>query len=366
MTTTLRIKEPRELLAYLPHHLGFQPESSLVAISLRGSRRQLGLVVRVDLADISDPVLGPTQLSRLVGHLVHDGADEAMLVAYCEPEVGEQQSVRDAVPAEVAAAFAEFSQACDGIVGIVDRWVVTPEAYFSWNCQDDQCCPPQGKPTTDFSQTVVAANAVYSGSAIAARRDDLVPVQRASAADRRAAQRAARHWRERERRLGTMQWRNEGVDLWLKVANRDVETLTPTLIGRLHGAMSDIRVRDAVMLAALPNSDSLPRRCVAGNCNEEVGAALDAVLDDRIGVRPGDQAAAIGEALEAVTAHGPINALAPAWTVLAWLAWWSGNGARAWLLIDRAIAADDQYRLANLVATALEAGFPPGWVRKSR
>src|SRR5688500_13414321 len=47
---TVRLSDPGEVAAALPHLLGFRPRESLVVVSLRGGRtRRFGLAARVDL-----------------------------------------------------------------------------------------------------------------------------------------------------------------------------------------------------------------------------------------------------------------------------------------------------------------------------
>src|SRR5699024_12795299 len=83
MTTTLKISEPRELLAYLPHHLGFQPHNSLVIVCVRGTGREVGLVLRVDIADIAHPEAGAYQIDHIIEHIGFDGASEIFLALDC-------------------------------------------------------------------------------------------------------------------------------------------------------------------------------------------------------------------------------------------------------------------------------------------
>lgn len=55
----------------------------------------------------------------------------------------------------------------------------------------------------------------------------------------------------------------------------------------------------------------------------------------------------------------PAHLLAPAASVLAFLAWLSGDGALAWLALDRAAEGDPPCSLAGAVAEALELALPP-------
>ncbi|HEY8717893.1 DUF4192 family protein, partial [Pengzhenrongella sp.] len=82
MDTTIRVREPRELLALLPYQLGFRPQESAVAVALRAPRGRVGLIARVDLPDLGDVLNGPQLARGLVSHLVSDGARRAVLVIY--------------------------------------------------------------------------------------------------------------------------------------------------------------------------------------------------------------------------------------------------------------------------------------------
>ncbi|WP_036959882.1 DUF4192 family protein, partial [Promicromonospora kroppenstedtii] len=48
----VRVAGPEDLLAYIPYRLGFEPVESVVVVSLTGPRQRVGLVARVDLADL--------------------------------------------------------------------------------------------------------------------------------------------------------------------------------------------------------------------------------------------------------------------------------------------------------------------------
>ncbi len=61
----------------------------------------------------------------------------------------------------------------------------------------------------------------------------------------------------------------------------------------------------------------------------------------------------------------PSELLAPAASVLAFLAWLSGDGALAWCALDRAAEGDPPCTLADAVAEALDLALPPdAWERR--
>lgn len=380
MTTTLRIREPQELLALIPYQLGFQPRASAVVVSLRGARRRVGLVARVDLDDLQDEGDGPQLARGLVSHVATDGGGAAVLVLY--PDVATAREARSQ-PA-VRAAARTFLEAAAPFVDPVDVWVVAGSGYFALACSDRHCCPPEGRPVTDLSSTMTSARMVLAGASVVSTRDDLARVPSAPEADRRRANAAANRWRARRRAAVTEEavwiWRTDSLVSWrdaLEGAQRGLRPAAP-VVGRIEAALDDTIVRDAILMTIVPCAADLAEQLVDVSSGPTgatsaaarravdagVGAAIAAVVDPDVGVRPDESVwSGAHSVLESVVAHGRRTSQAPALTLLALLTWWSGGGARAGALLDRAMAADPRYRLALLVGRALETGMPPGWVR---
>ena len=141
----------------------------------------------------------------------------------------------------------------------------------------------------------------------------------------------------------------------------------PTTVGRLLAALEDVLVRDAVLVSFVEGYDRVADRIIAGETGPGIGQALAAITDPVRGRRPDpERAAAARSVLEHAVSHATRGRHAPGLTLLAVLAWWEGDGARAGVLLDRALAADPAHRLALLVDEALRAGMPPGWARAAR
>jgi hypothetical protein len=70
--------------------------------------------------------------------------------------------------------------------------------------------------------------------------------------------------------------------------------------------------------------------------------------------------------LEAVATHVPRSRRAPAYLLLALVAWWHGDGGLAAERVSDALGVDPDYRLALLLRSAIAGGVPPGWVRRGR
>lgn len=381
METTIRTSEPRELLALIPYQLGFAPRESAVVVSIRARRSRVGLVARVDLADLADPGRGPQVARSLVGHLVADGARSVVLVVYTGAEGhGLAREAR-----------VHLAQASDHLLGEPASWVVGETGYRAMDCQDEECCPPRGRPLADLQATQIGAHMVLRGAQVVASREALGAIAPASPAARRSARRAAARWSAHlDAAVGSAalhRWRRDGLTLWrgevAKVgrapgaregwdeglgagADEPAEPVgvDATVMGRLQAALSDVLVRDAVMLGFIEGTDRVADRVVAGYAGPEVSAALRAIVDPAEGQAPDPQLhAAARTVLEDVVAHSVRHAQAPALTLLGVLAWWDGDGARAAVLLERALVASPGYRLAELLDQTLAAGMPPGWLR---
>ncbi|MBD7917101.1 DUF4192 domain-containing protein [Cellulomonas sp. Sa3CUA2] len=366
----LRLGEPRELLALVPHLLGFQPRDSAVVVSLRGRRGQVGLVARVDLADVADPTHGPQVARSLATHLHRDGARRAALVVYTETSAPGGAALAEAAASHVAEAF-------DVPFGGVEVVLVGDTTFRCRSCEET-CCPPQGHPLSDLQATRAGAEMVLAGSVVAAGREQLGDVGTAPPAARRAVARVRRRRADARVRAAVSgpqalaRWRAESLAAWRALVayaatDHRGPVSRPALLGRVEAGLVDRRVRDAVLVACLPEAGSLPERTLAHagpDEDAEIRSAIARLVDPGEGQPPDDSVRAVRSALEDVVAHGRRGGQAPAATLLATVAWWQGDGARAAVLLERALDDDPEYRLGRLMRSAVEAGLAPGWVRR--
>jgi len=369
--TTLRVSEPAEILALVPHRLGFRPQESVVAVSLRPPRGEVGVVARVDLTQLADRVGGADRSRALTTLLDRDGASRALLVVYTDddPRGADEHPVHRAVEQVREAAAAPF--------GDVVVWVVTSSGYLSLDCRDD-CCPPGGRPLRELDATQVGAELVLAGSAVADSRADVARIRPAGAERRRSVARVRRRWEaRRDAALGAdddaaTRWRLDSVAAWRAAVSYACEgpSRGGAPWGRVEAGLADRRVRDSVLVSLVPGTGELPERCVRGAApapRDEAGlaAAVASILDPACAVPPPVVATRVHEdVLEHVVAHGRAGHQAPALTLLALLAWWRGDGARASVLVDRALHDDERYRLALLLHGLLETAVGPGWTRR--
>ncbi|MGA4776921.1 DUF4192 domain-containing protein [Cellulosimicrobium sp. AB352] len=384
MTTLIRAQGPRELLAYVPFRLGYRPQDSVVLVGLRPPRGRIGLVVRVDVADAADVEHGPQLARSVVGHLAADGARRVVLVVYSDAPLRAA-----GVAARVRAAVEHCREAAEPHHGPVEAWVVSSTGWYALDCAEDDCCPPEGRSLRELESSEVGAHMVLSGAALADSREEALRIPPAGADARRRAARAARRVRDRDRSVAAgddvasrVAARVSALALWrtavAQVVARDrardggpvddgagAAVPAATVLGRLAAGLESVPVRDAVLLSLVPGTDDLPDRTVrGGDVDAGTGRAIAAVVDPGAGLAPDPAVTGPARAvLEAVVAHAPRGSTAPALTLLALVAWWHGDGGWARRRLAEALAEDPTYRLALLLASALDAGVPPGWVR---
>ncbi|WP_298806618.1 DUF4192 family protein [uncultured Pseudokineococcus sp.] len=424
----LRVSDPRELLALVPHQLGFTPRRSVVLVCLRGERRRVGLVVRADLpavdererrllaahrveADLVDR-LGAV-VDRLVALAVRDGAAAVVAVVYDDPAAPDPGAAAPVAPDPGAThpllpgAAASGEDARDtSVAGLVevllggacatagvalaDVWWVDGHRFRSLGCREERCCPAAGEPLEALDGTVVAAEMVSRGSSPAGAResllDDLRPAgaearldaARSAASARRRARRAAgeppRAARVRAEALAGLRAAAE-VERLAHLAREEGgrgggadELHDPALLGRLAAALRDPWLRDALLVSLVPGAGDLPEQLVLTGPDERAEALLETVVGDPGGAREPDPALLepTCAVLAAVVRHLPGAAGADALAALAWAAWWSGDGARAVSCAERALEARAGTPMAELVLDLVDAGAAPAWVRARR
>ena len=178
--------------------------------------------------------------------------------------------------------------------------------------------------------------------------------------------------------IGGMSWESSAE--YYRIINREVRSR----LGGVHSARSLMWSVDFGEIERLQHQgdwDELTKRMKDAAIRLERGGAdfvllctntmhlmadaVGAIIDPRCAVEPpAVETAAHVRVLESVVAHGRRGAQPPALTLLALLAWWQGDGARARLLLERALSEDPAYTLAQLLDATLAAAVPPGWISR--
>ena len=292
---------PDELIAALPHILGFHPEESLVLVPFTS-----GLpVARIDLPrDHVERFVAASQLTAPFLRLAREGDLDARVAVVCLSEDGQAS--------ELAASA--ITDALSPRVGVpLKLWA----DERTWTDLDTGTRGPR----TSEAESRYAAETVASGRRMPARaREDL---QRSLIGDRSpvaaAVPEAATNWAtsnvDIERR-----WVENRVNRFLD----DGFALSDPDAARLLVAAQALPVRDAALSMMIQDDHHAQR----------------ALWTD-------------------LTRRAPDEVRAPVATLLAFSAWLGGDGAGAWTALDQIPESNQDYSLAGLMTSVLEGGVPP-------
>ncbi|WP_055241701.1 DUF4192 domain-containing protein [Arthrobacter sp. Edens01] len=387
---TLRVGSPQDILAFVPHCLGFGPQESLVLLGLRGSR--LGATLRLDLPDASyaaedggsgDFGLVCAYTARISSLLAGDDeTDGVLMVMYTD--LPWQEGTPPPYSGVVELLTEDLAE--NGI-RLRDGWLVGQGIWRDYFCGDSGCCPWPGNPLGDVMESRLNAELVYRGSAYASSLQDTVG--------------------------GAGRFRNDDLDAAVdSVSQRMLGLWTrPGKFGPVLEAW-DRRIRSMPQ----PNSPGSPVRGSSGTLRADRQAEDDALLLASLAVKPvrdtvlvlaalGMETALEGSGLWLGGEAGPVSGrsaqagvlfravlignsrLSPDWdrldraygafselalmaggeqaaallTLLGWIEWARGRSSRAELYLSGALGEEPGYRLAVLLRELLRRGELPKW-----
>ena len=154
--TRVRLSSPADVLAAVPHLLGFHPARSLVVIGAGGPRGRIRLGFRYDLPDPPQAGAARRIADHAVALLAERRATTVIAVGY-----GPGRLVTPLMDVFAAAARRR---------GLAPRELLRVEdgRYWSYLCRDVACCPAEGVPFDVGSHPVTA---VMSAAGLAAYPD---------------------------------------------------------------------------------------------------------------------------------------------------------------------------------------------------
>ncbi len=309
---TIRVTYPRpepqpirsvaDMLAMVPHLLGYHPDDSLIVIATANNK--LAVACRVDLP------CGPDDLAQLLPALQKVDTTHLILIGYGTDE---------AIAPAIRTGHEVFTTAG---LEVFDALRVFQGRYWSYLCANPDCCVPQGTPF-DPSTNPLALHAIVGGSSpfpdrrsVAASIDPIGGPERAAMVEATTAAR---------RRLTDR-----------------------------HAAV--IQGRAALANAAM-------RHQAGQRCTDEEAAWLSVLLTV-LPVRDHAWATATRQPWHLtlwrdLTRRAEPDLVAAPAALLAFSAWMAGDGGLAHLAVDRALTADPHYRMALLIRQALRDGIPP-------
>lgn len=342
----IRLAGPGALVACLPQLVGFPPVESLVLIGLHHGRRgreEVVLCMRLDLDAVQAACAGaamgraglpdaahPRALAAVLGR---NGCDRVLLIVVSEQARAPQEPSAAPWGADVAAAAVAATVEAVEAAGIqvTDSLLVRGNRWWSYRCTDHGCCPAEGTPVRAEDAELFAAERVWAGDggrALASRAEVVAQVAAQPGKAARALEAALAH--TRGQRTGNLS-RSGAIQAVAALIERFDEA-SPAVATeqwvRLLRDLTDVRVRDG---------------CLATWQG-----------------RPGERALLLWCA---ATRIAPPGLVAPPATLAALVAHARGEGTLAGAAIERALADDPDYRLAQYAAQGLTAGISPAEVQ---
>ncbi|WP_285724135.1 DUF4192 domain-containing protein [Psychromicrobium xiongbiense] len=369
----LNVRSVEDILAYLPHAVGYWPDQSFVVVTLRGN--QVGATLRLDLpARDPDPewcrLFAEVVISQISADVEADGTVVALFAG--RDWLDDEDPGYDELMAAVWGMLASIGKP------LHEAWYVGEEHWRDYLCRDAQCCPVQGRPLSAVRNSLLNAELVYRGSSYLESLSEAVQLPVASVQMRRAAKKffdlalvrmATTMPGERVHREALSSWESvlDGSQSLADSSER---------LGYLTASLVNRGIRDALMVSAVAGLDQGFR------VGDESGAPGDpdlSVTSVAMGEWPGpewERVNRLADGLERVAGLGGMSPtvrvprtlslrepVAAALTLLGWIEWCRGRGSRSGVRLTQALEICPDYRLAHLLLQVLDSGMQCPWVR---
>ncbi|MEZ2371627.1 DUF4192 family protein [Arthrobacter sp. RCC_34] len=167
-TASLTARGPEDILAYIPHAIGFWPQDSLVCLTARSGR--IGATLRVDLPDRKQSGASLLAYVRAVlTYLEHDTSADSTFVAMFESgRVAAARHERAELMALLAWVLGQAGRP------VHELWLVGTDGWNGSGCRESVCSLTGSGPCDDggphpldlIRDSRLAAELVYQGSAV--------------------------------------------------------------------------------------------------------------------------------------------------------------------------------------------------------
>ncbi|MGL5816609.1 MAG: DUF4192 family protein [Phycicoccus sp.] len=341
MTTTITLRGPGDVAAFLPYQLGYHLAGSVVVVALVSG--VVGMVARVDIPDQRD--VGDAAASVL-GPVLDQRPTDVTLLGY------EADDARASAPLllELVARFG------DARVEVVDALIVRAGRFVSLLCLGACCGPGAGRPVPAPEDVPAVVEMVTAGRVPLPSRAAL---DQTVDADPVLADEVGCVMRQRAL-LADGARRGRSARAWARVLGRSSRAVGP----RARPQPSD--VADAVLGLVDPAwRDGLVARLAPGSLPmAEVDPDVRALLDRRLpswldDARSRDEVCGrLLAVCRSVPDSCPAEAAAVC-TVTAYLAWLGGDGALARAALGRALRLTPDDRLALLLLRVVDGAVAP-------
>ncbi|MET0930854.1 MAG: DUF4192 domain-containing protein [Aeromicrobium sp.] len=300
-----------DLLNSLPTMFGFRPFESLVAVATSGPRRRFGFRMRMD---IPDPEHVEQVAELAVAHLRHQGAEGAIVMAITRHQ-------------DVALELLDAIHDRLDEIALIVRARADGERYWT----DEPGSPAGGIEYETSDHHLAIVHAIAAGQQILPDREALVDRFSAVAGERR-------RWLEQ----ATAAILDEVVPQVARTAPGDLAATGMAVVEPiLERAMAGRRLSDADLLrvaawlSSVAVRDALWSRFTRDNAHEMVQALM-------------------------LVCESVVPPFEPAvLSLTAFAAWLTGDGTQALIAVERALRADPDYSMAQIILDVLQGGVSP-------
>jgi Domain of unknown function (DUF4192) len=327
----IRIASPADLLAVVPFLLGYVPENSLVVIGIASPRDRVGVTLRYDLPDLPSVPLAAEIAGHAFGVLAASKMGAAVAVGYG--------------PSRLVTPLADALRAAASPAGICLREVLRVQdgRYWSCTCTNPRCCPAEGTPFDTSAHPAASGLATLGGQVLQSRSDLAATVAMAAGEAGESMRRATREAEARAARLAETTARAAGATGARREITRAGLKAVAEAIDAYRGATQAEDDAQFAWLSVMLRNLQVRDDAWSRMDPEHQQAHLRLWSDLTRRARPGY--------------------VAPAASLLAFVAWQSGNGALANVALDRALADQPDYSMAKLLRQVINAGAPPSMAR---
>ena len=314
----IRLSNPSELIAAVPHLLGFHPHDSVVLLALHG--KSLGLTLRTDLvADDEAPRLA----KQLLTPISRQRPTGVALVV-----IGGEGIPDGDLPHRALVTAIDDVLTGAGLPVVHAAWTTETTSGALWRCYDDPLCAGT---VADPAISPLAAATVAAGAVTFGSREELAKLlapEDPAALQRRAA--------------------------LLDAADAE-HPMSARIVGQRLAQLTALHRAAAVADPEL--SDSIVAEVVSALCDHRV---RDACLP----WCTGSGAAAAERLWLALVRATPAPERAEPAALLALTAYLRGDGALASVALESALRACPHHSLSGLLRAALDGGLPPELLRE--
>ena len=320
----LRVGSPADMLAIVPHLLGFIPGHSLVIVGARGPRHRIDVTFRYDLPDPPDRQAAASIASHAISVLASQQFTMTVVIGYGPgPQV---TPLADAIRQAITGTSLELR----------DILRVHNGRYWSYLCTNPSCCPPAGVPFDLDGHPASVAMTATTGRGVLANRDELAAILAPLTGP--AAETMRQETARAERVAARLLTRTPTSSTARPLIDRGLKAVQAAITAYRDGGAIELSGQFAWLALTLT---SLQVR-------DDAWARMDPA-----------HARAHQRLWTDLTRHAQPGYIAAPAALLAFTAWQNGNGALANLALDRALTDTPGYSMAQLLRDAIDAGAPP-------